>query len=752
MATMAENQNSSHSNDCAAQTTNNETLQDGVHESPSTGATTAATVSSPKVVQRSKAWSLPNSTKDVDESTSGKEASKPLSFAEIMAEQTQDRLAAQVAYSAPTNMGDDEFVFPGNENSKTLVEMQAEQERLFSSLAKHQQSLAVASSSSPFPDEGGLDPEELRMIELAMQESLKDCAADNKNPSTTTDNKEGSGPAPTTLMSQTSGYSSKSSIESSVSSDPEFREQVRRETERTTGPVVDSPYSSPPAGSGTEQVQVVASDSAGPGSISSVEGISAEEAAAIEAALREADAKEEAESLRMALQIQQEEIRRVQENQRKQQQQQLRGNVRTMTRAELEAEKGIHVGSDMSTGVSNADQAWADDDEVDHVEDYGEELQTAGFRMNSATPQQWNRRDRNTIVGPNKEVRTKHDVRVQGQANAQLLALDTDDYVPHVGNQAFNSFRKKMKGTTKGVATHGTGRAGSDADQTRGKAMDSHVRLLITRAINNELIERCNGVVKQGKEAMIYHADKGRGPASDGFDVAVKVFKRIQEFRGRGDYVDGDPRYAGRPFNAQSERAQLEIWTEKEYRNLVRAHRAKVPVPTPLEYKQNVLFMRFMGSDGWPAPQIREISMRKGSKKWLVLYNQVMESIRRLYVDGRLVHGDLSEYNILIAPVFQVDHPINPDEESYELQTVLIDFGQSVDVRHPEASELLERDLTRVKQFFSKQGVETMGIDDAMQFVVGSCDEDKKSSEVCNLEKVDKIPAQNEVDPADKMK
>jgi serine/threonine-protein kinase RIO1 len=250
--------------------------------------------------------------------------------------------------------------------------------------------------------------------------------------------------------------------------------------------------------------------------------------------------------------------------------------------------------------------------------------------MNSASSQQWSRRDRNTIVGPNNEVRTKHDVHLQGQANSYHLGLDEDDFGirAHVGNQAFNSFRSSMNRTTnKGVATHGTGRAGSDTDATRGGAMDPHARLQISRAINSGLIETCNGAVKQGKEAIVYHANQGAG--SQGFDVAVKVFKRIQEFRGRGQYVDGDPRYIGRPFRKCSEREQLELWTEKEFRNLVRASRAKVPVPTPLHYKQNIIFMRFMGNDGWPAPQIREIEMKKGSKKWDVLYTQVMEAIRR---------------------------------------------------------------------------------------------------------------------------
>jgi serine/threonine-protein kinase RIO1 len=252
--------------------------------------------------------------------------------------------------------------------------------------------------------------------------------------------------------------------------------------------------------------------------------------------------------------------------------------------------------------------------------------------MNMASaPQQWNRRDRNTIVGPNNEVRTKHDTRIEGQSNAQRLALEADEFGvrTHVGNKAFNSFRSNMKqrGTHKGVASHGTGRAGSDAESTKGGAMDPQVRLLISRAINSGLIDKCNGVVKQGKEAMVYHAESGANGGR--FDIAVKVFKRIQEFRGRGDYVDGDPRYIGRAFRNAGKREQLEMWAEKEFRNLVRSNRALVPVPTPLHYKDNIVYMRFLGADGWPAPQLRELDLRRGSKRWDALYTQVMEAIRR---------------------------------------------------------------------------------------------------------------------------
>ena len=360
-----------------------------------------------------------------------------------------------------------------------------------------------------------------------------------------------------------------------------------------------------------------------------VDGLSEEDAAAIVQALREAEEEEEAMASRMretseeeerrsfelALKIQKEEERlqyTVPGGSREGLQNQ--GKVRTVTRAELLEYANLGSANDTSYPVDGFD-----DVEEDH-------LLAAGFRMNSSARQQWTRRDQNSIVGPNREVRTKHDTALHGQANAHRLGLEVDE-IAEVGNKAYNSFMQSIKGAKKGVAKAGTGRAGSDTDSTKGGAMDPNVRSVISRAINNEIIEKCNGVVKEGKEAVVYHADQGTD--SEGFDVAVKVFKRIQEFRGRGEYVDGDPRYGKTTFKNVSNREQLELWTEKEFRNLMRANKAGVPVPSPLFYKENVLFMRFLGSDGWPAPQLRELDLRRGSKRWTTLYIQVLDAMKR---------------------------------------------------------------------------------------------------------------------------
>ncbi|KAL7432514.1 hypothetical protein ACHAXM_003157 [Skeletonema potamos] len=375
-------------------------------------------------------------------------------------------------------------------------------------------------------------------------------------------------------------------------------------------------------------------------------------------------------------------------------------------------------------------------DEVDGG-DYEEDC--FGIKMNSqSASSRWQRVDKDTFIGPNNEIKSKHDPELKHKSNAMNLLDGNDVESSAVSDRAYNAFRRseaRQSGMKKGVLNHGTGRAENmQAAKTRGGAMDGNVRLQIAAAVNLGLIERCNGVVKEGKEGLVYHAESGwKGKKSrdnstqemdsDGFDVAVKVFKRIAEFRNRRDYVDGDPRYVKQKFKTNDAREQVVLWTEKEYRNLLRAWRGGISVPAPLYQKENILFMRFLGDDGWPSPQLREIDLKKGSHRWTTLYCQTLVAVRRLYHCARLIHGDLSEYNILVCPQWQVKKgPLlslgERSDDDEDLQVVLIDFGQAVDRGHPAANEFLRRDLSTVTQFFANRGITTLSASNAEEFVV----------------------------------
>ena len=439
-----------------------------------------------------------------------------------------------------------------------------------------------------------------------------------------------------------------------------------------------------------------------------LDDISEDEYLSIQKAIEEADAKEEAQSLQLAMLLQEQERFQSESAGRARTQQ---GNVRVMTATQLAAEaEEVHI-PDHQDGNSCGDYNGARDDGIVQ----------AGFRMNSNSQQQWNRWSHDTVIGPDNEIRTKHDVELQGLANAHRLGLDPymlDNVgvsTGQVGNRAYNSFLKDMKRSKKGVSEQGTGRAGSDIDGTRSGALDNSARLQISKAINSGLIDSCNGIVKEGKEAVIYHA--AGGVENGGNDVAIKVFKRITEFRNRGSYVDGDPRFAGSEFNRLSNREQLVLWAEKEYRNLLRANRAGVPVASPILHKENMLFMRFMGNDGWPSPQLREVELKRGSHVWEILFAQVINAVSRLYNQARLVHADLSEYNIMVVPTDLVENKNDQLKSGETVQAVLIDFGQAVDRRHPDAHALLLRDISRVCNFFRRQGINVPSEDEVVRSI-----------------------------------
>ena len=92
--------------------------------------------------------------------------------------------------------------------------------------------------------------------------------------------------------------------------------------------------------------------------------------------------------------------------------------------------------------------------------------------------------------------------------------------------------------------------------------------------------------------------------------------------------------------------------------------------------------MSFLGEGECPFPQIRNVTLSEPAEE----YDAIMNMIDILYKKAELVHGDLSEFNILYG-----DKPY------------LIDMGQSVTCDHPRALQYLMRDIRNINRFFQKQ-------------------------------------------------
>jgi len=195
---------------------------------------------------------------------------------------------------------------------------------------------------------------------------------------------------------------------------------------------------------------------------------------------------------------------------------------------------------------------------------------------------------------------------------------------------------------------------------------------------NSGYLAVLNGAVSTGKEANVF-----KGITDNEEFVAVKIYRvATSDFKKMQYYIQGDPRFRVRTTNR---RQLVQAWVNKEFRNLKRALEAGVRVPEPVVARDNILIMEFIGDDGEPAPTMREVPP-DDPERTLEL---IVEYMHRLYTGARLVHGDLSFFNIL-------NHSGEP---------VIIDVSQAMVLDHPLAMELLERDIKNVVRDFKRLGV-----------------------------------------------
>ena len=217
---------------------------------------------------------------------------------------------------------------------------------------------------------------------------------------------------------------------------------------------------------------------------------------------------------------------------------------------------------------------------------------------------------------------------------------------------------------------------------TLEEVFDQATLMVIYRFMSSGILYEVNGVISSGKEARVYW-----GKNKEGEDLAVKIYLTSSaDFKkGMIKYIEGDQRFKGVKRDTKS---LFAAWAQKEFRNLDQAMQAKVRVPKPIAVDSNVLIMEFIGKDGESAPSLKEKTPDKPEK----VYNSVITYMRRLYKKAGLVHGDLSEYNLII----------------WKGKLIMFDMSQSVPTSHPLAQFLLNRDITNVNRFFSRLRVNVL--------------------------------------------
>lgn len=90
----------------------------------------------------------------------------------------------------------------------------------------------------------------------------------------------------------------------------------------------------------------------------------------------------------------------------------------------------------------------------------------------------------------------------------------------------------------------------------------------------------------------------------------------------------------------------VKLWAEKERRNYERLREAGIRAPRVVALKGHVLVMELVGKGGVAAPRLKDVVLPQSVMRGL--YTDMVLLMRKLYWSARLVHADLSEYNLLV--------------------------------------------------------------------------------------------------------
>ncbi|HZY92830.1 MAG TPA: RIO1 family regulatory kinase/ATPase [Thermoplasmata archaeon] len=212
---------------------------------------------------------------------------------------------------------------------------------------------------------------------------------------------------------------------------------------------------------------------------------------------------------------------------------------------------------------------------------------------------------------------------------------------------------------------------------------DHATLVTVSRLITQGQFDGLDYPISTGKEGGVFRATIAGGfRAVKVYRIGNAVFRRL-------------PAYALEALKRESsERNYARLvyaWTRREHTILRRMRSAEVPCPDVYGYLRNVLVMEFIGTEGMPAPRLQDAVVADPDQ----LAKRMAIAIRKMVVGAKLVHGDLSPYNVLY----------------HEGTPVLIDVAQSVGVDHPQARELLRRDSDNFAKYLKKLGadVDPMG-------------------------------------------
>lgn len=256
---------------------------------------------------------------------------------------------------------------------------------------------------------------------------------------------------------------------------------------------------------------------------------------------------------------------------------------------------------------------------------------------------------------------------------------------------------------------------------TTENVLDSRIKKKLHKLFERGVLAEINGCISTGKEANVYYAK-----SKNQDEIAIKIYRTsILTFKNREKYIRGEYRF-DHVYSLHNPRKMVKIWAEKEFSNLKRLEQGGIKAPRPLLYGGHMLLMEFLGSDGWASPKLKDAILTESKSR--MLYRECIEIMWKMYNKCRLVHADLSEYNILY----------------HNGSVVVIDVSQAVDRDHCNAIEFLRNDCSNITAFFKKHNVGVMSLQALFDFITDPTINEKNMDEYLDIRMQE---ANEEIDP-----
>jgi len=218
----------------------------------------------------------------------------------------------------------------------------------------------------------------------------------------------------------------------------------------------------------------------------------------------------------------------------------------------------------------------------------------------------------------------------------------------------------------------------------------------IAPLVEDGLVDEVIRQLMSGKEATVYVVRCG------GEIRCAKVYKEAEKrsFRQSTDYTEGRRVKNSRRARAMEKgssygrKAQEEAWQSAEVDALYRLAAAGVRVPTPYNFHEGVLLMELLtDSAGNAAPRLNDLAL--GAEVARDYHSALIAQVVRMLCAG-IIHGDLSEYNVLV--------------DSHG--PVIIDLPQAINASaNNQAQQLLLRDVQNLAAYFGQFAPELLGTD-----------------------------------------